>query len=85
MATSDNGSAFLTKFEEREGEGLCLNIWLMFKASLYVEITANLILLDMLYVILKIRGKRECTRTCCAFPRFHWSLLQQLVELARVF
>lgn len=49
MATSDNGSAFLTKFEEREGEGLCLNIWLMFKASLYVEITANLILLDMLY------------------------------------
>lgn len=41
MATLDKGSAFMTKFDEREGEGLCLNIWLSFKASLSTEVTAR--------------------------------------------
>lgn len=31
----------MTKFDEREGEGLCLNIWLSFKASLSAEVTAR--------------------------------------------
>lgn len=41
MATSDNGSAFMTKFDEREGEGLCLNIFLTVKASLSAEVTVR--------------------------------------------